>query len=53
LVLITITATLYIAATQRLTRWRPDVPVVVQYTRMYHTTHNISLMTTMAYPMAD
>lgn len=26
-----------------------DQPVVVQYSRMYATTHNISLMTTMAY----
>lgn len=26
------------------------VPVVVQYSRMYNTPHNISLMTTMAYP---
>lgn len=32
-------------------RIRSDVPVVVQYTRMYHTTHNISLMTTMAHPL--
>lgn len=31
-------------------RIRSDVPVVVQYSRMYSTTHNISLMTTMAYP---
>jgi hypothetical protein len=34
-------------------RIRSDVPVVVQYTRMYHTTHNISLMTTMAYGLED
>lgn len=27
-----------------------DVPVVVQYSRMYSTTRNISLMTTMAHP---
>lgn len=26
-----------------------DVPIVVQYSRMYATTHNISLMTTMGY----
>lgn len=32
-------------------RIRSDVPIVVQYSRMYHTTHNISLMTTMAYPL--
>jgi hypothetical protein len=31
-------------------RLRSDVPVIVQYSRMYSTTHNISLMTTMAYP---
>lgn len=30
-------------------RIRSDVPVIVQYTRMYHTTQNISLMTTMAH----
>ena len=30
-------------------RLRSDVPVVVQYSRMYATTHNISLMTTMAH----
>lgn len=31
------------------TRVRSDVPVVVQYSRLYSTTRNISLMTTMAY----
>ena len=31
------------------TRIRSDVPVVVQYSRLYSTTRNISLMTTMAY----
>lgn len=30
-------------------RVRSNVPVVVQYSRMYATTHNISLMTTMAH----
>lgn len=29
-------------------RVRSDVPIIVQYSRMYATTHNISLMTTMA-----
>jgi hypothetical protein len=33
-------------------RIRSDVPVVVQYSRLYSTTHNITLMTTMAYPAA-
>lgn len=33
-------------------RVRSDVPVVVQYSRMYATTQNISLMTTMAFPAA-
>jgi len=32
-------------------RVRSNVPVVVQYSRMYATTHNISLMTTMAHPV--
>lgn len=32
-------------------RIRSDVPIVVQYSRMYSTTRNISLMTTMAYPI--
>ncbi|NWG17641.1 MAG: hypothetical protein HXY41_13525 [Chloroflexi bacterium] len=32
-------------------RIRSDVPIIVQYSRMYHTTHNISLMTTMAHPV--
>jgi len=31
-------------------RIQSDVPVVVQYSRMYSTTRNISLMTTMAFP---
>lgn len=31
-------------------RIRANVPVVVQYSRMYATTANISLMTTMAHP---
>ncbi|MCU0513932.1 MAG: sensory rhodopsin transducer, partial [Anaerolineae bacterium] len=31
-------------------RIRCDVAISVQYSRMYATTHNISLMTTMAYP---
>lgn len=30
-----------------------DVPVVIQYSRMYATLHNISLMTTMAYPLNE
>lgn len=30
-------------------RVRSSVPIVVQYSRMYATTHNISLMTTMAH----
>ncbi len=30
-------------------RVRSNVPIVVQYSRMYATTHNISLMTTMAH----
>lgn len=34
-------------------RIRSDVPIIVQYSRMYSTTRNISLMTTMAYPLAD
>lgn len=34
-------------------RIRSDVPIVVQYSRMYATTHNISLMTTMAQPLGD
>ena len=34
-------------------RVRSNVPIVVQYSRMYSTTRNISLMTTMAYPMDD
>lgn len=34
-------------------RVRSDVPIVVQYSRMYATTHNISLMTTMACPVDD
>lgn len=29
-------------------RVRSDVPIIVQYSRMYATTHNISLLTTMA-----
>lgn len=32
-------------------RLRSDVPVIVQYSRMYSTTRNISLMTTMAQPV--
>ncbi|MBC7871901.1 MAG: hypothetical protein H7Y09_13740, partial [Chitinophagaceae bacterium] len=32
-------------------RIRSDVPIIVQYSRMYATTHNISLMTTMAHPV--
>ncbi len=32
------------------TRIRSNVPVVVQYSRLYSTTRNISLMTTMAHP---
>ncbi len=32
------------------TRIRSDVPVVVQYSRLYSTTRNISLMTTIAHP---
>ncbi len=31
-------------------RVRSDVPVVVQYSRLYSTTRNISLMTTIAHP---
>lgn len=31
-------------------RIRSDVPVVVQYSRLYSTTRNISLMTTIAHP---
>jgi hypothetical protein len=31
-------------------RIQSNVPIVVQYSRMYATTHNISLMTTMAQP---
>lgn len=34
-------------------RVRSDVPIVVQYSRMYATTHNISLMTTMAQPIIE
>lgn len=34
-------------------RVRSDVPIIVQYSRMYATTHNISLMTTMASPFGD
>jgi hypothetical protein len=34
-------------------RIRSDVPVVVQYSRLYSTIHNISLMTTMAQPMDE
>lgn len=34
-------------------RIRSDVPVVVQYSRMYSTIYNISLMTTMAHPLPD
>ena len=34
-------------------RVRSDVPVVVQYSRMYATTHNISLMTTMAHAISE
>lgn len=34
-------------------RLRSDVPIVVQYSRMYSTTRNISLMTTMAFSMED
>lgn len=30
-------------------RVRSSVPIIVQYSRMYATTHNISLMTTMAH----
>lgn len=32
------------------TRIRSDVPVIVQYSRLYSTTRNISLMTTIAHP---
>lgn len=32
-------------------RIRSNVAIVVQYSRMYATTHNISLMTTMAHPV--
>jgi hypothetical protein len=32
-------------------RVRSSVEIVVQYSRMYATTHNISLMTTMAHPV--
>ena len=32
-------------------RIRSTAPIVVQYSRMYATTHNISLMTTMAHPV--
>jgi hypothetical protein len=31
-------------------RVRSDVPVIVQYSRLYSTTRNISLMTTIAHP---
>ncbi len=34
-------------------RVRSDVSIVVQYSRMYATTHNISLMTTMAHAMSS
>jgi hypothetical protein len=34
-------------------RIRSDVPIVVQYSRMYATTHNISLMTTMAHAITQ
>lgn len=34
-------------------RIQSDAPVVVQYSRMYATVHNISLMTTMAYPLRE
>lgn len=34
-------------------RVRSDVPIVVQYSRMYATTRNISLMTTMAHPAPE
>ena len=33
-------------------RIRSDVPIVVQYSRMYSTTHNISLMTTVAHAVS-
>ncbi|MBC8098961.1 MAG: hypothetical protein H7Y11_05925 [Armatimonadetes bacterium] len=33
-------------------RLHSDVPVVVQYSRMYATIQNISLMTTMAFPIS-
>lgn len=34
-------------------RIRSSVPIVVQYSRMYATTHNISLMTTMAHAINE
>ena len=34
-------------------RLRSDVAIIVQYSRMYSTTRNISLMTTMAYPVSE
>ena len=34
-------------------RVRSNVPIVVQYSRMYATTHNISLMTTMAHAIPE
>jgi hypothetical protein len=34
-------------------RVRSDVAIVVQYSRMYATTHNISLMTTMAHAINE
>lgn len=34
-------------------RVQSDVPIVVQYSRMYATTHNISLMTTMAHAITE
>jgi hypothetical protein len=34
-------------------RVRSDVPIIVQYSRMYSTTRNISLMTTMAFPIDE
>lgn len=34
-------------------RVRSTVPIVVQYSRMYATTHNISLMTTMAHAITE
>lgn len=34
-------------------RVRSDVPITVQYSRMYATTHNISLMTAIAHAVKD